>query len=81
MLRETKGHGDRAMLAALRAAGERDPRRPLTYDRFGRFDAFFDGSSGGAGAALDAEPVAGRWEGYGPDGRPRRSGLLPPPRE
>jgi hypothetical protein len=86
ILRETKGHGDPGMLAALRKAGERDPRKPLTYDRFARFNAFFDGSGLSSDALTDqtyASPVASPegFTGYGPDGLPRRSGLSRPPRD
>lgn len=81
LLREANGRGDRSLIAVLRARGEIKPRgRELTYDRFGQLDLMFDG----AGAdGRDTVSVSGAvsapagFTGYGPDGRPRRSGLSP----
>jgi hypothetical protein len=82
LLRETSGRGDRRLISILRARGALEPKgAALTYDRFGQLDRFFDG---GGGDLVDAPP-AGRasvsapagFDGYGPDGRPRRSGLKP----
>lgn len=85
LLRETSGRGDRRLIAALRARGEVEPKGPaLTYDRFGQLDMMFDGgAAGGRGAVESAGAVAApaAFDGYGPDGRPRRNGLGKPPRE
>lgn len=81
ILSQAHGRGDARLLAALRAAGARRPQAAESiYTREGRLEALFDGSRGildtEAGAA--AAPVeAGGYSSYGPDGRPRRSGLLP----
>lgn len=81
LLRETSGNGDRSLIAALRLRGESNPRGyPLIYNRFGQIDMLFDG--GGSGAHDTAQiwdPVSAPagYDGYGPDGRPRRSGLAP----
>lgn len=81
LLREASGHGDRRLLAALRARGEEDPKgTALTYDRFGQLDRMFDG---GGYDGRDTVEIGGQvsvpasYSGYGPDGRPRRSGLAP----
>ena len=81
LLREASGRGDRRLISVLRARGELAPRgMPLTYDRFGQLDRFFDGGgSDGRDTVSVSGPVeapAG-FDGYGPDGRPRRSGLKP----
>lgn len=76
------GPGDRRLLAALRAAGARSPQATGSiYTSDGRLKALFDGSPRGitdAGAAAAPAPVdAQGYTGYGPDGKPRRSGLVP----
>ena len=85
LLAQASGNGDRRILAALRAAGARTPHgTPLTYDAQGRFDSFFDGSyadgrdSYEPASAVDVPP---EYTGYGPGGKPRRSGLLPAPKQ
>lgn len=81
LLREANGQGDRALLAALRSRGAAAPSgSALTYDRFGQLDKMFDGAGAGGGDALVlSAPVSAPagYDGYGPDGRPRRSGLSP----
>jgi len=72
LLREASGWGDKRLIAALRSRGAVEPKATaLTYDRFGQLDRLFDG--GGLGAV--SAPAG--YDGYGPDGRPRRSGLVP----
>lgn len=80
ILRDAKGEGNQSVLAALHAAGARVPKgRPLTYGPDGRFDKLFDGAeaaiSGLSSASETAAPES--YTGYGPNGRPRVSGLLP----
>ena len=82
LLRETSGRGDRRLIEALRARGAIEPKgKALTYDRFGQLDMMFDG--GGSAAAAEVSPpreavsVPAAFDGYGADGRPRRSGLRP----
>ncbi len=83
LLREADGRGDRRLIAALRKVGEIEPKgAALTYDRFGQLDRFFDGGGSDSrdkAASPSAYPVAAPagFDGYGPDGRPRRSGLKP----
>lgn len=81
LLREANGQGDRTLLAALRARGAAAPSgTALTYDRFGQLDRMFDGAGFDAGDdVVNAAPVTAPsgYDGYGPDGRPRRSGLSP----
>lgn len=81
LLREANGRGDRGLLATLRARGEVKPRgKELTYDRFGQLDRMFDGGGSGGGDAVSLSgpvSVPEGYDGYGPDGRPRRSGLMP----
>ncbi|MCR4293995.1 MAG: hypothetical protein NUW21_00560 [Elusimicrobia bacterium] len=81
LLREANGQGDRTLLAALRARGEAEPSGSgLTYDRFGQLDRMFDGAGSGSRDTVELSgPVAAPpgYDGYGPDGRPRRSGLSP----
>jgi hypothetical protein len=81
LLRETDGRGDRTLIAALRARGEAKPKgRELTYDRFGQLDRMFDGGGSGGGDTVSLSgpvPVPEGYDGYGPDGRPRRTGLMP----
>ncbi len=81
LLRETTGRGDRRLIEALRARGAVVPKgAPLTYDRFGQLDRLFDGvGSDGRDVAEVATPVSAPvgFDGYGADGRPRRSGLKP----
>lgn len=76
LLREIKGPGDRRLIAALRARGEIEPKTAaLTYDRFGQLDRIFDGGGADAGDRAEAVSAPAGFDGYGPDGRPRRSGL------
>lgn len=81
LLRETSGRGDRKLISALRARGEMKPKvKALTYDRFGQLDRLFDGGgSDGRDTVTLSAPVTvpAGFDGYGPDGRPRRSGLTP----
>ncbi len=85
LLREANGTGDRRLIAALRARGENEPKgTPLTYDRFGQLDRLFDGAGIERGDSVEIRgPVAvpAGYDGYGPDGKPRRSGLTPRPRD
>jgi hypothetical protein len=81
LLRETHGRGDRSLIAILRARGATEPKgTALTYDRFGQLDMFFDGGGDFTDAPPAGHPsvsVPAGFDGYGPDGRPRRSGLKP----
>lgn len=81
LLREANGQGDRTLLAALRARGAAEPSgSALTYDRFGQLDRMFDGAGLDASdSVVTSAPVSAPagYDGYGPDGRPRRSGLSP----
>jgi len=81
LLREVDGRGDRRLLAALRARGQVKPQgNALTYDRFGQLDRMFDGGgsdSRDTASVSGAVSAPGTFDGYGPDGRPRRSGLTP----
>lgn len=81
LLREADGRGDRALIAALRARGEAKPSgEALTYDRFGQLDRMFDGGGYDGRDKVDLSgpvSVPAGYDGYGPDGRPRRSGLSP----
>lgn len=81
LLREANGRGDRGLLAILRARGEVKPRgKELTYDRFGQLDKMFDGGGSGGGDTVSISgpvSVPEGYDGYGPDGRPRRTGLMP----
>ena len=81
LLRETSGRGDRKLISALRARGEIKPKgTALTYDRFGQLDRLFDGGGyDGRDTVTLSAPVSvpAGFDGYGPDGRPRRSGLVP----
>jgi hypothetical protein len=81
LLRETSGRGDRRLIAALRARGAVVPKgSALTYDRFGQLDRLFDGGgSDGRDTVELSGPVSvpAGFDGYGPDGRPRRSELKP----
>lgn len=85
LLRRAKVTGSLELLKVLRAAGERDPKaQPLTYGPDGLLGPIFDGSAsaGPEGVVLD-EPAASApasSTGYGPDGRPRPSGLTRSPR-
>jgi len=81
LLRETSGRGDRSLIALLRSRGEIKPQgAELTYDRFGQLDRMFDG---GGSDGRDTVRISGAvsvpsgYDGYGPDGRPRLSGLSP----
>jgi len=81
LLREANGRGDRGLLAVLRARGEVKPRgKELTYDRFGQLDRMFDGGGADGRDTVSISgpvPVPEGYDGYGPDGRPRRTGLMP----
>ncbi|MFI5344964.1 MAG: hypothetical protein ACHQ51_01190 [Elusimicrobiota bacterium] len=78
ILRETKGEGDKRVIAALRAAGENKPQgKMLTYGPDGRLDMLFDGIEGVRAGAAESSVVTAPASVYGPDGRPRPSGLLP----
>lgn len=80
LLREADGRGDRRLIAALRDRGRKDPKgKNLVYDRFGNLDGLFDGvgAAGGDTVEVGAVKAPEGFDGYGPDGRPRRSGLLP----
>lgn len=81
LLREASGPGDRRLIAALRARGEIKPRgAALTYDRFGQLDRIFDGGGSEGRDSVDSSApvsVPAGFDGYGPDGRPKRSGLVP----
>lgn len=81
LLRETHGPGDRSLISLLRARGEVKPKgTALTYDRFGQLDRIFDGvGSDERDTVRLSGPVSvpAGFDGYGPDGRPRRSGLKP----
>lgn len=81
LLREIRGPGDRRLIAALRARGDVNPKgTALTYDRFGHLDRIFDGvgSDGRDTVHLSgAVSTPAGFDGYGPDGRTRRSGLKP----
>lgn len=80
LLARAGGPGDRRLIAALRAVGSRLPQAASgVYGPDGRLHSFFDGS--GAPAPSEAGPVsAEEYTGYGRDGRPRSSGLLPRPK-
>lgn len=83
LLREAKGSGDKRLIRTLRARGETDPKAPgLTYDRFGELTGLFDGAADGRDTIEIRGPVAvpDAYTGYGPDGRPRRTGLAAPSR-
>ena len=78
ILAQAEGAGDARLLAALRAAGGRQPRGVSSlYGRDGRWEAFFDNvsmaraASAGSGAVVSAADFTGR----GVDGKPRRLGL------
>ncbi len=80
LLAGVQGGGDRRLISRLNAVGASLKPRSETsvYDRSGQLHSLFDGSpafglaDGGAPASV---PEA--FTGYGPDGRPRRSGLSP----
>lgn len=82
LLREANGRGDSRLLRTLRERGALEPKgTPLTYDQFGRFDRLFDGAGISGGDTVEIRgPVAvpDGYDGYGPDGRPRRNGLAKP---
>ena len=76
ILSGARGSGDRRLLAALRAAGARTPRSAnALYGPDGRLDALFDGAAGIRDTDAAGPVSAEGYTGYGPDGRPRRSGL------
>lgn len=78
ILKDAKGQGDRRVIAVLRAAGERQPQGlPLSYGPDGRFDKMFDGIEGVKARYEEAPAVVAPPALYGPNGRPRPSGLLP----
>lgn len=75
-----RGHPDFARL--LRALGERSRPvgEPFIYDAKGRLERIFDGAPkrSEADAFLPSQAVTAEgYTGYGPDGKPRRSGLKP----
>lgn len=77
LLREADGRGDKGLIAVLRSRGAVKPvSQYATYDRFGRLDGLFDGVGVSNGDVVDVGVPDG-YTGYGPDGRPRRTGLLP----
>ncbi|PIR19624.1 MAG: hypothetical protein COV48_00945 [Elusimicrobia bacterium CG11_big_fil_rev_8_21_14_0_20_64_6] len=82
LLREIQGRGDRELLATLRARGEvSSDGYALTYNRFGQLDNLFDGGGFRNADAVELSgpvSVPADYTGYGPDGLPRRSGLMPP---
>ena len=81
LLREANGRGDRGLLSVLHSRGEVKPKgKELTYDRFGQLDRMFDGGGSGGGDTVSISgpvSVPEGYDGYGPDGRPRRTGLMP----
>ena len=78
ILREVKGGGDRRLIEALRAAGQRVPQgRMLTYGSDGRLDRIFDGSPGVSGVDSFNVEVPDDYEGAGYAPRPRRWSLMP----
>lgn len=81
LLRETRGPGDRRLIAALRARGEIMPKGPApAYDRFGQLDRLFDGGGWDGRDTAEISGVAAApatYDGYGPDGPQRRTGLKP----
>jgi hypothetical protein len=83
LLAEAHGAGDRRLIARLNAVGGRlRPRSESSvYDRFGQLQSLFDASA--SFGILDTGAPAGTpagFSGYGPDGRPRASGLQSAPR-
>ena len=85
LLREASGRGDRRLIAALRERGAVDPKvSAVTYDRFGQLDRMFDGSGSDGRDTVDIRgsvSVPSGYDGYGPEGRARRNGLIAPARE
>lgn len=81
LLRETRGQGDRSLIATLRKMGEVKPKvTALTYDRFGQIGWIFDGIGfDGRDTVHQSGPVSlpAGVVGYGPDGRLRRSDIKP----
>lgn len=80
LLADAHGGGDRRLIGRLNAVGGRLKPRPdnAGYDRAGQLQSLFDGSP--SFGVLDSElpsSVPAEFTGYGPDGRPRRSGLRP----
>jgi hypothetical protein len=84
LLRQADGRGDSRLLRILRERGALEPKgTPLTYDQFGRFDRLFDGAGASGGDTVEirgAVALPDSYDGYGPDGRPRLSGLAKPNR-
>lgn len=80
LLAEAEGGGDRRLIARLNSVGARLKPRSETsvYDRAGQLQSLFDGSAAFGGLDADAPVgVPADYTGYGPDGRPRPSGLRP----
>ncbi|MDX6770996.1 MAG: hypothetical protein SF051_15800 [Elusimicrobiota bacterium] len=83
LLAEARGEGDRRLIARLNAVGSSLKPRSETsiYDRAGQLQSLFDGSPAfGLADAGGVVAVPEGYTGYGPDGRPRRSGLSPAPK-
>lgn len=83
LLAEARGGGDPRLITRLNEVGARLRPSPesAVYDRFGRLQSLFDGSP--VFGLTDADAAVGvpaDYTGYGPDGRPRPSGLRPAPR-
>ena len=78
ILHDAKGVGDRRVISALRAASEHKPEgQMLTYGPDGRLDLLFDGIEGVKARYEESSAVSAPASVYGPNGRPRPSGLLP----
>lgn len=80
LLADARGGGDPRLVARLNEVGSRlRPRAEAGgYDRFGNLQSLFDGSP--VFGVSDADVAVGApadYTGYGPDGRPRPSGLRP----
>ena len=79
---DSQGRGHPGFARLLRALGERSRPigEPFIYDAKGRLERIFDGAPERTGedAFLPAQPVSVEtYTGYGPDGKPRPSGLKP----
>lgn len=80
LLAGVEGGGDRRLIARLNSVGASlKPRSDNAgYDRTGQLASLFDGSPVFGATDADVATVApSDFTGYGPDGRPRRSGLAP----
>lgn len=80
ILSKADGRGDLRLIAALRAAGKRQPHsRDAVYGPDGRWASLFDNAAPAVTSEAAALPVsAPEYTGYGSEGRPRPSGLLLP---